>query len=135
MAHWRRQPGRMLGLAAVVCSLLLVQKTSASPSHASSADLNPRVLYHNAGSLFAAVVAGSSHIVKDLETLYELRQLALEGSPAATSSGHASRNSPSRSSAQETFCNYHATPSPSGTAHRCPAYGPASARLSPAPHC
>jgi hypothetical protein len=135
MAQWRRQPGRMLGLAAVVCSLLLVQKTSASPNNASSADLNPRVLYHNAGSLFAAVVTGSSHIVKNLETLYELRQLALEGSPAATSSGHAARNSPSSASAQETFCNYHATPSPSGTVHHCPAYGPASARFSPAPHC
>jgi hypothetical protein len=117
MAQWRRQPGRMLGLAAVVCSLLLVQKASASPFHASSADLNPRMLYHNAGSLFAAVVTGSSHIVKDLETLYELRQLALEGSPAATSSVHAARNSPS--SAQETFCNYHGTPTPSGTARRC----------------
>jgi hypothetical protein len=135
MAQWRRQPGRMLGLAAVACSLLLVQKTSASPPDASSADLNPRMLYHNAGSLFAAVVTGSSHIVKDLETLYELRQLALEGSPAATSSVHAARNSPSSASAQETFCNYHGTPSPSGTAHRCPVYGPASARFSPAPHC
>jgi hypothetical protein len=135
MAQWRRQPGRMLGLAAVVCSLLLVQKTSASPNNASSADLNPRVLYHNAGSLFAAVVTGSSHIVKNLETLYELRQLALEGSPAATASGHAARNSPSSASAQETFCNYHATPSPSGTVHHFPAYGPASARFSPAPHC
>jgi len=134
MAQWRRQPGRMLGLAAVVCSLLLVQKTSASPNNASSADLNQRILYHNAGSLFAAALTGSSHIVKNLETLYELRQLALEGSPA-TSSGHASRNSPSSASAQETFCNYHATPRPSGTAHRCPVYGPASARFSPAPHC
>jgi hypothetical protein len=133
MAHWRRQPGRMLGLAAALFSLLLVQKASGSPFHTSSAELNPRILYHNAGSLFAAVVTGSSHIVKNLETLYELHQLALEGSPAATSSGHASRNSPS--SAQETFCNYHATPRPSGTAHRCPVYGPASARFSPAPHC
>ncbi len=136
MAQWRRQPGRMLGLAAVVCSLLLVQKTSASPNNASSADLNPRILYHNAGSLFAAALTGSSHIVKNLETLYELRQLALEGSPAPTSSAHVSRNSPSSAPAQETLCRfYRATPSPSGTAHRCPVYGPASARFSPAPHC
>ena len=135
MAQWRRQPGRMLGLAAVVCSLLLVQKTSASPNNASSADLNPRILYHNAGSLFAAALTGSSHIVKNLETLYELRQLALGASPAATSSAHVSLNSSSRSSTQETFCNYHSTPRPSGTAHRCPVYGPASARFSPAPHC
>ena len=135
MAHWRQQPGRMLGLAAAVFSLLLVQKTSASPFHASSADLNPRILYHNAGSLFAAALTGSSHIVKNFETLYELRELALGASPAGTPPGHISVNSSLRSSAQGTFCNYHATPSPSGTAHRCPVYGPASPRFSPAPHC
>jgi len=120
MPNWRRQPGRTLGLAAALFSLLLVQKTSASPSHASSADLNPRMLYHNAGSLFAAVVTGSSHIVKDLETLYELRQLALEGSPAATASAHVSLNSSSSSSGQETLCRfYRSTPKLSGTERRC----------------
>jgi hypothetical protein len=120
MAQWRRQPGRMLGLAAALFSLLLVQKASGSPSHASSADLNPRMLYHNAGSLFAAVVTGSSHIVKDLETLYELRQLALGASPAATASAHVSLNSSSSSSAQETLCRfYRSTPKLSGTERRC----------------
>jgi hypothetical protein len=121
MAQWRRQPGRMLGLAAALFSLLLVQKTSASPFHASSADLNPRMLYHNAGSLFAAVLAGSSHIVKNLETLYELRQLALEASPAETSSVSVSLNSSSPSSAHEALCSYHAAPRLSGTARRCSA--------------
>ena len=135
MAQWRRQPGRMLGLAAALFSLLLVQKTSASPTHASSAELTPRILYHNAGSLVAAVVTGSSHIVKNLETLYELRQLALGASPAATSSVRVSLNSSPSSSAQETLCSYHAAPRPNGTEHRCPVYGPASARFSPAPHC
>ena len=119
MPNWRRQPARMLGLAAALFSLLLVQKTSASPSHASSADLNPRILYHSAGSLFAAVVTGSGHIVKNLETLYELRQLALGASPVVTSSVHASLNSSSSMSAQETFCSYHATPLLSGTGRRC----------------
>jgi hypothetical protein len=119
MPNWRRQPARMLGLAAALFSLLLVQKTSASPSHASSADLNPRILYHSAGSLFAAVVTGSSHIVKNLETLYELRQLAFGASPAATPPVRASLNSSPSSSAQETLCNYHAPSRPSGTAHRC----------------
>jgi hypothetical protein len=135
MVQWRRQPGRMLGLAAALFSLLLVQKTSASPNNASSADLNPGILYHNAGSLFAAVVTGSSHIVKNLETLYELRQLALEASPAETSSVSVSLSSSSRSSAHETVCNYRAASKPSGTEHRCPVYGPASARFSPAPRC
>jgi hypothetical protein len=46
------------------------------------------MLYHNLDSLVAVVLTRSSHIVDDVETLYELRQLALgglagrEGNPA-----------------------------------------------------
>jgi hypothetical protein len=120
MPNWRRQPGRILVLAAALFSLLLVQKASGSPFHTPSADLNPRMIYHSAGSLFAAAVTGSSHIVKDLETLYELRQLALGASPVVTSSVHASLNSSSSVSAQETLCRfYRATPRPNGTERRC----------------
>ncbi len=135
MAHWRRQPVRMLDLAAGLFSLLLVQNASGFPFHTTSANLSPRMVYHNLGSLVGVVLTESRHIVKDLETLYELRQLALGTSPAEGSSVPISLSSSSPSSVQEAVCNYRAIPGPSGAKYRCLLFRPDSTRFSSVPRC
>jgi hypothetical protein len=133
--HWRRQPGRMLGLTAALFSLLLVQNASGFPFRSTSANLSPRTLYHNVDSLVGVVLTGSRHIVNGLETLYELRQLALGTLPSERSSVPVSLNSPPRLSADEAVCNYRPTPRPNGTEHRCILFRPDNTRFSSVPRC
>jgi hypothetical protein len=110
---YRQQPQRILGLAAALLLLLLVQSAFGFPSRETRANLSPRMLYHNLGSLVGVVLTGSRHVVGGLETLYELGQLTMGASQTET------LNSSSPSSAQEAVCDYRAMPAPSGTAHRC----------------
>jgi hypothetical protein len=79
MAPRKWQPRRILGLAAVLFWLLLVQNAFGFPFRQTSSSLNLCMLYHNLDSLVAVVLTRSSHIVDDVETLYELRQLTLGG--------------------------------------------------------
>jgi len=115
MAHWQRQPQRILRLAATLLSLLLVQSAFGFPFRQARADLSPRMLYHNLGSLVGVVVTGTRHIADDLETLYELRQLAIGASQAERSSVPISFSSPRRS-AQKAVCAYRGRFS---SVHRC----------------
>jgi hypothetical protein len=94
MAHWQPQPRHILGLAAASLSLLLVQNAFGFPFRQTSANLRPRMLYHHLDSLVGVVLTGSSHLVDDLETLHELRQLALGASQAERSSVPVSLSSP-----------------------------------------
>jgi hypothetical protein len=118
MSYRRWQPRRILGLAAALLLLLLVQSAFGLPSRPTRANLSPRMLYHNLGSLVGVVLTGSRHIVGGLETLYELHQLAMGASQTERSSGPVSLNSSAASSAQEAVCDYRAMPAPSGTAYR-----------------
>ena len=133
--YWRRQPGRRLGLTAALFSLLLVQNASGFPFRSTSANLSPRVLYHNLDSLVGVVLTGSRHMVKGLETLYQLRQLALGTLPSERSSVPLSLDSPPLSSAHEAVCSYRPTPRPSGTEHRCILFRLDNTRFSSVPHC
>ena len=119
MSYWQRQPGRIRGLAGALLLLLLVQSAFGFPSRQTRADLSPRMLYHNLGSLVGAALTGSRHIVGGLETLYELHQLAMGASQTERSSGPVFLNSSSPSSAQEAVCDYRAMPAPNGTPYRC----------------
>ena len=135
MAHWRRQPRMILGLAAASLSVLLVQNAFGSPFRQTSVNLSPRMLYHHLDSLVGVVLTGSSHLVDDLETLYELRQLALGASQAEKSSVPVSLNSPRASSGQSVVCNDRAVPLPSGTEYRCPLSGRGSTHFWSARRC
>jgi hypothetical protein len=135
MANWRRQPRRILGLAAASLSLLLVQNAFSFPVRQTSANLRPGMLYHHLDSLVGVVLTASSHIVDDLETLYELRQLALGASQAEKSSVPVSLNSPPASSAQSVVCNYRAVTVPGGTEHRCLLSGRGSTHVSSVRRC
>lgn len=110
MADWQRQPRSILGLAALL-SLLLVQTAFTLPVRQPRINLSPRTLYHNLGSIVAAVQTGSHLIADDLELLYELRQLAT-GPPQPEKSVPVSRSSVPSSSAQETLCEHRAIPAP-----------------------
>lgn len=135
MANWRRQPRRILGLAAASLSLLLVQNAFSFPVRQTSANLRPGMLYHHLDSLVGVVLTASSHIVDDLETLYELRQLALGASQAEKSSVPVSLNSPPASSAQSVVCSYRAVTVPGGTEHRCLLSGRGSTQVSSVRRC
>src|ERR1700745_1216156 len=63
MAHWQRQSRSILGLAALL-SLLLVQTAFSLPFRQTRINLSPRMLYHNFGSIFGAVLTGSRHIAR-----------------------------------------------------------------------
>jgi hypothetical protein len=134
MAHTQRQQ-RMLGFALVLILPLLVQSDYGFPARQMCANRSPRVLSHNLGLLAGVVLTGSHHIVGGLETLYELRQLAIGASQTEGSSGRVSENSSSTSSAEETVCFYRATPGPSGTAYRCLAPGRSGNTVAPIHHC
>jgi len=108
MAHWQRQSRSILGLAALL-SLLLVQTASGLPFRQTRINLNPRMLYHNFGSIFGAILTGSRHIAGDLELLYELRQLAT-GLPQSEKSFPVSRSSAPTPSTQEMLCEHRAIP-------------------------
>jgi hypothetical protein len=110
MAHWQRRSRSILGLAALL-SLLLVQTAFSLPFRQTRINLSPRVLYHNLGSIFGAVLTGSRHIAGNLELLYELRQLATVP-PQPERSAPVSRNSTPSSSTQETLCEHRAIPAP-----------------------
>jgi hypothetical protein len=129
MSYRQRQPRRIPGLAAALLLLLLVQSTFGFPSRQTRANLSPRMLYHNLGSLVGVVLTGSRHIVGGLETLYELHQLAMGTSQTET------LNSSSPSSAQEAVCDYPAMPAPSGTAYRCLPSGRGGTRFSSVHRC
>jgi hypothetical protein len=120
MAHRQLRLPRILRLAAL---FLLVQSAFALPFSQTRANLNPRTFYRGAGSLVGVVVTGSRHIVVSFETLYEIRQLANATRETAGSSGAASVNCPSGSSMPVVLCDYHARPSQSGPAYRCPSAG------------
>ena len=108
MAHWQRQSRSILGLAALL-SLLLVQTASGLPFRQTRINLSPRMLYHNFGSIFGAVLTGSRHIAGDLELLYELRQLAT-GPPQSEKSFPVSRSSAPTPPTQQTLCEHRAIP-------------------------
>jgi hypothetical protein len=135
MTHRQLQPRCILGLAVVLLIFLLVQSAFALPFLQTRANLSPRMFYRNFGSLVGLVVTGSHYIVGSLETLYELRQLAVATSPTEGSSGSISLNSQSRSSAQVVVCDYWPRPAQSGTAYRCPGSGRGGNRYSSIPHC
>src|SRR6202035_4424388 len=80
MSHWPRQLRRALVFSAALFFLLLVQNAFGVPFRQANANLSPRTLYHNLDSLASALFTRSSHIVGSLQTLYELRQLALRNS-------------------------------------------------------
>jgi hypothetical protein len=134
MAYRQLQP-RHTGVAVALLLLLLVQSAFGFPFRQTRANLSPRMFYHNFGSLVGVVLTGSHHIVGSLETLYELRQLAMATSQTEGSSGSISLNSQSRSSAQVVVCDYRPMPAQSGTAYRCPASGRGGNRFSSIPHC
>jgi len=115
MAHWQRQPRRILGLTAASLSLLLVQSALGFPSRQTRANLSPRVLYHNLAPLVGMIMTGSRHIVDDLELLYELRQLAMGASQPERSSVPVSPSAPPPS-AQKAVCAYRGRYS---SIHRC----------------
>jgi hypothetical protein len=133
MTHRQLQTRRILGLAVVLLLFLLVQSAFALPLLQIRANLSPRMFYRNFGSLVGVVVTGSHHIVGSLETLYQLRQLAVATSQTEGSSGSISLNS--RSSAQVVVCDYRAMPAQSGTAYRCPASGRGGNRYWSIPRC
>jgi hypothetical protein len=135
MTRRQLQPRRILGLAVVLLLFLLVQSAFALPFLQTRANLSPRMFYRNFGSLVGAVVTGSHHLVGSLETLYELRELAVATSQAEGSSGSISLNSRSRSSAQSVVCDYRPMPAQSGTAYRCPASGRDGNRYWSIPRC
>jgi hypothetical protein len=135
MTHRQLQPRCILGLAVVLLIFLLVQSAFALPFLQTRANLSPRMFYRNFGSLVGLVVTGSHHIVGSLETLYELRQLAVATSRTEGSSGSISLNSQSRSSAQVVVCDYRPRPAQSGTAYRCPGSSRGGNRYSSIPHC
>jgi hypothetical protein len=110
MADWQRQSRPILGLAALL-SLLLVQTAFSLPFRQTRTNLNPRMLYHNLGSIVRAVLTGSRHIAGDLELLYELRQLAT-GPPQSERSVTVSRSSTPSSPTQKTLCEHRVTPAP-----------------------
>jgi len=116
MAHWQRHPRRILGLAAALLSVLLVQTAFGVPFHQTRANLTPRMLYHNLGSLVGVVLTGSRHLVDDLELLYQLHQLAMGASQAETSSAPISVSSPPPTSKQAVVCDYRGR---SSSVHRC----------------
>ena len=116
MARWQRQPRRILGLAAGLLSVLLVQTAFGVPFRQTRANLTPRMLYHNLGSLVGVVLTGSRHLVDDLELLYQLHQLAMGPSQAERSSVPISLSAPPPSSAQRVFCDYRGHFS---SVHRC----------------
>lgn len=120
MTHWPRQLRRTLGLSAALFSLLLVQNALGFPLRQVNANLTPRMLYHNLDSLVGAVLTGSSHIVDDLQTLYELRQLALRDSQPERSSVAVFPVSPSSSVALSVLCSFPIVPAPRRTDYRCP---------------
>lgn len=111
MAHWQR----ILGLAAALLSLLLVQSAFGFPFHQTRANMSPRMLYHNLGSFVGVVLTGTRHIVDDLELLYELRQLTMGAAQAEGSSAPVSLSSPPPS-AQKAVCAYRGRTS---SVHRC----------------
>jgi len=110
MADWQRQSRPILGLAALL-SLLLVQTAFSLPFRQTRTNLNPRMLYHNLGSIVGAVLTGSRHIADNLELLYELHQLA-SGPPQPERSGTVSRTSAPSSSTQTTLCEHRVIPAP-----------------------
>ena len=134
MAHWQRQPRRILGVAAALLSLLLVQSAFGFPFGQTRANLSPRMLYDNLRSLVGVVLTGSRSIVDDLELLYELRQLATGASQAERPSVPVSLSSPPPSSAQEAVCDHRAIPAPSGAEHRRLPSGRGGSRFSSV-HC
>jgi hypothetical protein len=135
MSYRQRQPRRVLGLAAALLLLLLVQSAFGFPSRQTRANMSPRMLYHNLGSLVGVVLTGSRHIVGDLEALYELHQLAMGASQTEGSPGPVSLNSSAPSSAQEAVCDYRAMPAASGTAYRCLRSGRGGTRFSAIHRC
>jgi hypothetical protein len=110
MAHWQRQSRSILGSAALL-SLLLVQTAFGFPFLQTRINLSPRMLYHNVGSIFGAVLTGSRHIADDFELLYELRKLAT-GPPQSEKSVPVSRSSAPSSSTQATLREHRAIPAP-----------------------
>ena len=120
MAHWPQQLRRTLGFSAALLSLLLVQNAFGVPFRQASANLSPRALYHNLDSLAGMVLTGSSHIVGNLQTLYELQQLALESSQPERSSTAVSQRSLSSSVVQSVLCSFPTAPAPRRTDYRCP---------------
>jgi hypothetical protein len=115
MSHRPRLFRGALGFTAALLSLLLVQNAFGIPFRQANSNLSPRTLYHNLDSLAGAVFTGTSHIVGNLQTLYELRQLALTNSQPQRS-GAVFSVSPSSS----VVCLFRAVPAPSGTNYRCP---------------
>jgi hypothetical protein len=120
MAHWPQQFRRALGLTAALLSLLLVQDALGFSFGQTSANLSPRTVYRNLDSLVSVVLSGSSHIVGNLQTLYELRQLALRDSQPEGSSVAISPRSRFSTAAQSVLCSFPVVPAPSRTDHRCP---------------
>jgi hypothetical protein len=134
MALRQRQP-RLLGLASVLLLSLLVQSDFGFPARQTRANPGPGVFSCNVGSLVSVVLAGSNRVVGGLETLYELHELADRVPQPARSSGVVCLNSGSKSSPQETLCEYRAMPAPSGTAYRCPTPGRSGKPSLPIHHC
>ena len=110
MADWQRQSRSILGLAALL-SLLLVQTAFGPPFRQTRINLSPRLLYHNFGPMFGAVLTGSRHIAGDLELLYALHQLAT-APPPSDKAVPVSRSSTPSSSTQEMLCERRAIPAP-----------------------
>jgi hypothetical protein len=135
MAHWQLQHRRILGLAAPLLSLLLVQSAFGFPFRQTRADLSPRMVYHNVVSLVGTVLTRSRDIVDDLELLYELRQLTTGASQAERSSVPVSLSSPPSSSAQEKVCDYPVIPGPRGAEYRCLPSGRGGSRFSSVHRC
>ena len=110
MAHWRRQSRPILGLAAVL-SLLLVHTAFGLPFRQPRTNLSPRMLYHNFGSIFGAVLTGSRHIAGDFELLYALHRLAT-APPQSDKAVPVSRSSAPSSSTLEMLCERRAISAP-----------------------
>jgi hypothetical protein len=104
MADWQRQSRPVLGLAALL-SLLLAQTAFSLPFRQTRTNLSPRMLYHNLGSLVVVALSGTRHFVDNLETLYELHQLAMGASRPEKPSVPVSLSSPPPS-AQKGVCAY-----------------------------
>ena len=104
MAHCQRQPLGVLGLAAGLLSFLLVQSAFGFPL-CKHANLSPRMLDHNLGSLVVVALSGTRHFVDNFETLYELHQLAMGASQPEKPSVPVSLSSPPPS-AQKAVCAY-----------------------------
>jgi len=119
MAYWPQKLRRVLGLSAVLFSLLVVQNAFGVPFRGASDNLSPRALYHNIDSLAGVVLTESSHIVGSLQTLYELRKLALQSSEPEQSSAAVFPRSPFPV-VQSVLCSFSITPAPKRTEYRCP---------------